>query len=82
MISSSFVGQLAAPFQHNLLAAISKTNVKLFVPSDMAFRADESGLRVPALAQKLAVEHAAKELGVPTCIVLPGCLAESILDIP
>jgi len=64
------------------LAAISKTHVKLFVPSDLAFRADEQGLRVPALAQKLAVEHKAKELGVPTCIVLPGCLAKSSLDVP
>lgn len=52
------------------------------MPSDMSFRVGEDGLRVPALAQKLAVEHYAKQLGVPTCIVLPGCLAEPSLDTP
>jgi uncharacterized protein YbjT (DUF2867 family) len=54
--------------------------VKLFVPSDLAFRCDDQGLRVPVNKAKFEVEEAAKKAGIPTTIILPGFFAESSLN--
>lgn len=62
------------------MKAIPQTNVQLFVPSDLALRWDERGLRVPVNQLKLEVEEAAKKAGIPTTIVLPGYFAESLLS--
>jgi len=56
--------------------------VKLFVPSDLAFRVDEQGLRIPANKTKHEVEEAAKAAGVPTAVVLVGSFTESSLAFP
>jgi uncharacterized protein YbjT (DUF2867 family) len=64
------------------VAALPKTNVKLFVPSNLALRVDEEGLRVPALAAKRNIEEAARAAGIPLCIVLPGNFVESNLMAP
>jgi hypothetical protein len=68
--------------QHSFIKAIPSTNVKLFVPSDLAFRADKQGLRIPAIRDKDEVEEAAKAAGVPTAVVLVGAFTESALAFP
>ncbi|OTB01757.1 hypothetical protein M426DRAFT_14212 [Hypoxylon sp. CI-4A] len=79
----SLVGRAGVPSQSEIVKAIPKTNVKLFVPSELGFRAfDEQGLRVPALKDKREVEEVAKELGVPVSVVLLGNFAESGLASP
>ncbi|KAJ5970416.1 uncharacterized protein N7479_000334 [Penicillium vulpinum] len=76
----SLVGQEGVARQHGFVKAIPHTNVKLFVPSDLAFRCDEQGLRVPVNKVKFEVEIAAKNAGIPTTIILPGYFAESSLS--
>ncbi|KAJ5204389.1 uncharacterized protein N7498_005268 [Penicillium cinerascens] len=76
----SLVGVEGITRQHGLVKAIPQTNVQLFVPSDLALRWDEQGLRVPANQLKSEVEEAAKKAGIPTTIVLPGYFAESLMS--
>ncbi|KAI0867846.1 NAD(P)-binding protein [Hypoxylon argillaceum] len=78
----SFAAREIIPKQHAFIKAIPKTNVKLFVPSDLAFRVDEQGLRIPANKTKREVEEAAKAAGVPTAVVLVGAFTESSLAFP
>ncbi|KAI2623069.1 NmrA-like family protein [Hypoxylon sp. NC1633] len=73
----SLAGREGVPKQHAFVKAIPKTNVKLFVPSDLGFRPDEKGLRIPVPKTKDEVEKAAKAAGIPTTVVLVGCFAES-----
>ena len=68
--------------QHAFIKAIPKTNVKLFVPSDLGYRKDEKSARLPAIKAKAEVEQASKDAGIPTTVVLPGNLAESTFAIP
>ncbi|KAI1125135.1 NAD(P)-binding protein [Nemania abortiva] len=68
--------------QHTFVKAIPSTNVKLFVPSDLSFRVDAQGLRIPALKAKHEVEEAAKAAGIPTAVVLVGAFTESALAFP
>ncbi|KAJ9111215.1 hypothetical protein QFC22_006590 [Naganishia vaughanmartiniae] len=76
----SLVGHEGVERQHAFVEALPKTSVKLFVPSDLAARYDEQGLRVPVNAAKDKVEKRAKELGIPLTIVLPGNFAEFALS--
>ncbi|KAL1305504.1 hypothetical protein AAFC00_002376 [Neodothiora populina] len=76
----SLVGHEGVDRQQHLVTAISKTNVKLFVPSDLAARYDEQGLRVPVNKKKDDVEKAAKAAGIPVTIVLVGNFAEFSLN--
>lgn len=78
----SFAGRDAVLKQHAFVKAIPKTSVKLFVPSDFAFRVDEQGLRIPANKDKHEIEEAAKVAGVPTTVVLAGAFVESALAFP
>ncbi|KAJ5707893.1 hypothetical protein N7488_007694 [Penicillium malachiteum] len=78
----SLVGQSGVKLQYPFIEAIPHTNVKLFVPSDLAFRCDEQGLRVPVNKEKYKVEKAAAAAGIPMTIVLPGLFAESALNVP
>ncbi|KAI1422031.1 NAD(P)-binding protein [Xylaria sp. FL1777] len=78
----SFAAREVVPKQHNFIKAIPKTNVKLFVPSDFAFRVDKQGLTIPANKAKHEVEEAAKAAGVPTAVVLVGAFTESALAFP
>jgi hypothetical protein len=66
--------------QHNFIRAIPKTNVKLFVPSDLGYRVDEMMATIPVLKAKAEVEKASKDAHIPTTVVLPGNLAESTFD--
>jgi hypothetical protein len=56
--------------------------VKLFVPSELAFRGDNRGPQVAAREAKLEVEEAAKVAGVPLAVVLVGAFTESSLAFP
>ncbi|KAF7539694.1 hypothetical protein G7054_g1971 [Neopestalotiopsis clavispora] len=75
----SLVGHEGVTKQHAFIKAIPKTNVKLFVPSDLAARYDEQGLRIGVNGAKAAVESAAREASIPMTIVLPGNFAEFAL---
>lgn len=66
--------------QLSLVNAIPKTNVRLFVPSDLAPRHDEQGLRIPVnYAKDEVVERAARAAGIPVIVVLTGNFAEFAL---
>ncbi|KAI1391576.1 NmrA-like family protein [Hypoxylon trugodes] len=81
-IVASLVGHDGVQKQHAFVKAIPKTNVKLFVPSDLGLRvSDEYDLRVPVSKAKYEVEKAAKDAGIPTTVVLVGSLAESTFSI-
>ncbi|GLI82144.1 hypothetical protein PoHVEF18_010545 [Penicillium ochrochloron] len=76
----SLVGREDIPLQHAFIQAIPHTDVQLFVPSDLAFRCDEQGLRIDVNKEKDNVERAAREAGVATCVILPCVFAESGLN--
>ncbi|EHK48409.1 uncharacterized protein TrAtP1_009852 [Trichoderma atroviride] len=76
----SLVGHEGVIKQYNFIRAIPKTNVKLFVPSDLGYRVDEEMATIPVLKAKAEVEKASKDAGIPTTVVLPGNLAESTFD--
>lgn len=73
-------GHEGVPRQLAYVEAIPKTNVKLFVPSDLGFGVDEVGMKIPAFKNKAAVEKAAKEGGIPMTLVYVGGMAESSLS--
>ncbi|KAJ6084587.1 hypothetical protein N7486_011387 [Penicillium sp. IBT 16267x] len=79
-IMISLVGQAGVEIQHAFVKALPHTDVKLFVPSDLAFRCDEQGLRARVNRLKYEVEKAAEAAGIPTTIILPGLFAESALS--
>ncbi|KAI8627475.1 NAD(P)-binding protein [Xylariaceae sp. FL1651] len=81
-IAISFASREAVPLQHAFVKAIPSTNVRLFVPSDLGFRVDEHGMRIPVNKAKQDVEDAAKAAGIPTTVVLVGCFTESALAFP
>ncbi|PWY81596.1 NAD(P)-binding protein [Aspergillus sclerotioniger CBS 115572] len=76
----SLVGHEGVSRQHHLVTAITKSDVQLFVPSDLAARYDEQGMRIPVNHAKGTVETAAKEAGIATTVVLPGNFAEFALS--
>lgn len=76
----SLVGREDIPLQHAFIQAIPHTNVQLFVPSDLAFRCDEQGLRIGVNKEKDDVERAAREAGIAVCVILPCVFAESGLN--
>ncbi|KAI0971274.1 NAD(P)-binding protein [Xylaria arbuscula] len=78
----SFAGREAVSAQHGFVKAIPSTNVKLFVPSDLAFRVDAQGLTIPVNKAKQEVENAAKAAGIPTAVVLVGAFTESAISFP
>ncbi|BCS30148.1 uncharacterized protein APUU_80451A [Aspergillus puulaauensis] len=78
----SLVGHEGVTRQLGLVNAIPKTNVRLFVPSDLAARYDEQGLRIPVNHAKHEVERAARAAGIPVTVVLTGNFAEFALATP
>ncbi|KAK8039429.1 NAD(P)-binding protein [Apiospora rasikravindrae] len=79
-IAICLVGQTGVPLQHAFVKAIPQAKgVKLFVPSDLAWRHTPQGLRVRVNKVKDEVERAARDAGIPTTVVLPGGFAESFL---
>ncbi|KAK7948015.1 uncharacterized protein PG986_008901 [Apiospora aurea] len=79
-IVSCITGQTGVPLQRAFVKAIPQAkDVKLFVPSDLAWRHSPQGLRVRVNRAKDEVERAARDAGIPTTVVLPGGFAESFL---
>ncbi|OJJ70245.1 hypothetical protein ASPBRDRAFT_76782 [Aspergillus brasiliensis CBS 101740] len=78
----SLVGHAGIRSQHHLVEAIPKTEVQLFVPSDLAVRYAGQGLGIDLIRAKLEVEEHAKRLAVKTTTVLTGNLAEFALGTP
>ncbi|KAE8331079.1 hypothetical protein BDV39DRAFT_169828 [Aspergillus sergii] len=78
----SLVGHDGIRSQHHLIEAIPKTEVQLFVPSDLAVRYAGQGLGIDLIRAKLEVEEHAKRLAVKTTTVLTGNLAEFALGTP
>ncbi|KAF7589414.1 hypothetical protein BBP40_004318 [Aspergillus hancockii] len=78
----SLVGHEGVTRQHQLIAAIAKTDVQLFSPSDLAARYDKQGMRIAVNGAKGDVELAAQKAGIPTTVVLPGNFAEFALATP
>ncbi|KAJ5764730.1 hypothetical protein N7520_004289 [Penicillium odoratum] len=76
------VGHGGVILEHHFIEAIPKTQVKLFVPSDLAARYDEQGNRIPVNRNKFEVEKAARQAGIPTTVVLPGNFVEFALSTP
>ncbi|KAL4814827.1 hypothetical protein BDW67DRAFT_165258 [Aspergillus spinulosporus] len=81
-IVMSLVGHEGVTRQYGLVKAIPNTKVRLFVPSDLAARYDELGLRIPVNQAKDGVERAARSAGIPVTVVLPGNFAEFALATP
>jgi hypothetical protein len=79
--SRSLVGH-GVTRQLSLVNAIPKTNVRLFVPSDLAARYDEQGLRIPVNHAKDEVERPARAADIPVTVVLTGNFAEFALATP
>ncbi|KAM0325786.1 hypothetical protein ACHAQA_007088 [Verticillium albo-atrum] len=76
----SLVGHEGVASQHAFVKAIPATSVKLFVPSDLAARYDEQGLRISLNVVKHGIEEAAKAAGIPLTVILPGNFAEFALN--
>ncbi|KAI1850498.1 hypothetical protein JX265_013390 [Neoarthrinium moseri] len=77
----SLVGHEGIQPQYNLIDAITHTNVKLFIPSDLAYRSEEPDLRVRVREAKDKIEQAARDAGIPTTVILPGNLVESSVTV-
>lgn len=82
LLPSCLVGHSGVPLQHHFVKAIPKTQVKLFVPSDLAARYDEQGNSIPVNRHKSEVERAARLAGIPITVILPGNFAEFALCTP
>lgn len=80
--SRPLVGHEGVTRQLSLVNAIPKTNVRFFVPSDLAARYDEQGLCITVNHAKVEVERAARAAGIPVTVVLTGNFAEFALRTP
>ncbi|XWW98406.1 hypothetical protein V2A60_006406 [Cordyceps javanica] len=78
----SLVGHEGIARQFGLIKAIPKTQVKLFVPSDMSHEIDEQGSRIPVLKLKREVEEATRTAGIAMTLVRPCYLVESSMRTP
>lgn len=82
-ICRSLVGHSGVDSQKYLLAALPRTNVQLFVPSDLAARYDPfCTANIPVNHRKAEIEREAKEKGIKTSVVLVGNFAEFALNTP
>lgn len=77
---SCLVGHNGVSLQHHFVEAIPKTQVKLFVPSDLSARYDTLGYQIPVNRDKLEVETTSRQAGIPTTVVFPGNFAEFVLS--
>ncbi|KAH6957483.1 hypothetical protein DER45DRAFT_632392 [Fusarium avenaceum] len=76
----SLVGHQNVNHQFALISALPHTDVRLFVPSDLAHKMTQEQMLIPNLRVKLEVEQAARDAGLPTTVVRPGNLVESTLS--
>lgn len=78
---SSCVGRDDILRQQAFIEALPHTKVRLFVPSNLGYRCDESGRRIPMRKMKQDIEDAAVARGIPIAIVVPGSFAESTFSV-
>ncbi|CAN9433649.1 unnamed protein product [Alternaria alternata] len=76
---SSLVGDEGVSREFGFVQAIPRTNVKLFVPSDLGLRYGEDGMAIPLLQKKKQVQEAAQQAGIPLTVVLIANFAEFTL---
>jgi hypothetical protein len=79
-LSRSLVGEEGIDREYGFVEAIPRSNVKLFVPSDLGLRYGEEGLKVPILKKKEELQEAVKEAGIPMTVVLISNFAEFTLS--
>ncbi|KAF4968098.1 hypothetical protein FSARC_4459 [Fusarium sarcochroum] len=73
----SLVGQQNINHQLALIGALPHTDVRLFVPSDLAYKISEEQMLIPSLKAKVDVEKAAEIAGIQTTVIRPGNFVES-----
>ncbi|KAH6695030.1 hypothetical protein F5X68DRAFT_243450 [Plectosphaerella plurivora] len=61
----SLVGVKGVPNEFGFVKAIPRTEVKLFVPSDLGLRYGEEGMKIPLLRMKEDVQEGARRAGIP-----------------
>ncbi|KAJ5015975.1 hypothetical protein K4K57_012373 [Colletotrichum sp. SAR 10_99] len=76
----SLVGDEGVSREYGFIKAIPRTNVKLFVPSDMGLRYGEEGRLVPFIKAKEDLQQAVLDAGIPMTVVLIGNFAEFTLS--
>ncbi|GJC99432.1 nmrA-like family protein [Colletotrichum higginsianum] len=76
----SLVGDEGVGREHGFVKAIPRTNVKLFVPSDLGLRYGEEGLKVPIIKKKEELQEAVRQAGIPMTVVLIANFAEFTLN--
>ncbi len=79
-MTRSLVGEEGIDREYGFVEAIPRSNVKLFVPSDLGLRYGEEGLKVPILKKKEELQEAVKEAGIPMTVVLISNFAEFTLS--
>jgi hypothetical protein len=79
-LTRSLVGEEGIDREYGFVEAIPRSNVKLFVPSDLGLRYGEEGLKVPILKKKEELQEAVKEAGIPMTVVLISNFAEFTLS--
>ncbi|KAL5324636.1 hypothetical protein ACEPPN_009183 [Leptodophora sp. 'Broadleaf-Isolate-01'] len=75
----SLVGDEGVSREFGFVSAIPRTNVKLFVPSDLGLRYGEDGMAIPLLKKKEQVQEATRQAGIPLTVVLIANFAEFTL---
>ncbi|TQN64947.1 Eugenol synthase 1, partial [Colletotrichum shisoi] len=70
------VGDEGVGREHGFVKAIPRTDVKLFVPSDLSLRYGEEGLKVPIIKKKEELQEAVRQAGIPMTVVLFANFAE------
>ncbi|KAI8163214.1 hypothetical protein KHU50_007664 [Colletotrichum sp. SAR 10_65] len=76
----SLVGDEGVSREYGFIKAIPRTNVKLFVPSDMGLRYGEEGRLVPFIKAKEDLQQAVLDAGISMTVVLIGNFAEFTLS--
>ncbi|XEV07472.1 hypothetical protein FSHL1_012759 [Fusarium sambucinum] len=75
----SLVGDSGVDAEQGFVRAIPRTQVKLFVPSDLGLRYGEEGMLIPLLRKKEDVQEAARQAGIPLTVILIANFAEFTL---
>ncbi|RKK65760.1 hypothetical protein BFJ69_g16005 [Fusarium oxysporum] len=75
----SLVGDRGVDAEQGFVRAIPRTQVQLFIPSDLGLRYGEEGMLIPLLKKKKDVQEAARQAGIPLTVILIANLAEYTL---
>ncbi|OLN93268.1 hypothetical protein CCHL11_08314 [Colletotrichum chlorophyti] len=81
LMPNSLIGDEGVSGEYGFIKAMSRTTVKLFVPSDLGLRYGEEGRLIPFIKPKEDLQQAVREAGIPMTVVLIGDFAEYTLSI-